>query len=304
MNARRTDGRELRGSMTALVTPFSHGDIDWPRIGPLVDRQIDGGTDWIVVSGTTGESPTLTHTENQRLLEAVLDHAAGRCGVMAGTGSNCTTEAVAATEAAASFGADAALVVAPYYNRPTQDGLFRHYAEIAQATDLPIVLYNVPFRTGVNIENETILRLHDACPNVVAVKDASGKPENATELRGRSEIIVLSGDDSLTWPFLSRGATGVISVISNLWPELMKSLVDAALAGDTASATRFHGRVKVLAEGLGRLGPNPIPIKTAMAFAGLVEEEFRLPLCPLDATARQEIEGILHRSWALEPVAA
>ena len=303
MNANRSNGRELRGSMTAMVTPFTHGEIDWERIGPLVDRQIEGGTDWLVVSGTTGETPTMTHEEDRELLKAVLDHVSGRCHVMAGTGSNCTREAVASTKAAAAIGAEAALVVTPYYNRPTQEGLFRHYVEVAKAADLPIVIYNVPVRTGVSIENETILRLHDARPNIVAVKDAGGKPENATELRTRSDIVVLSGDDSLTWPFMSRGAVGVISVISNLCPDLMKSLVTAALSGDTAAATKAHAKVKDLADALARFGPNPIPIKTAMAIAGLLDDEFRLPLCPLATAARDEIEGILRRHGVLDAVA-
>lgn len=302
MTTRATTSSELRGSMTAMVTPFSCGEVDFARVEALVERQIEAGTDWIVVSGTTGESSTMSAAENQRLLRAVIETAAGRCHVMAGTGSNCTEETMKTTKKAADLGAEAVLVVTPYYNCPTQAGLFRHYFEVAKASTLPLVLYNVPFRTGVNLENDTIVRLADACPTIVAVKDASGKPENATELRSRCGITILSGDDKLTWPFMSRGAVGVISVLGNLCPELMKSLVTAALDGDTAKATAIHAKVESLAEALGTFGPNPIPIKTAMAVAGLLEDEFRLPLCPLDATARTEIESVLHQHNVLEPV--
>jgi 4-hydroxy-tetrahydrodipicolinate synthase len=198
-------------------------------------------------------------------------------------------------------------VVAPYYNRPTPEGLFRHYAKVAESVELPIVLYNVPIRTGVNIVNDVVVRLCESFPNIVAIKDATGNIDNATELRSRCDIAVLSGDDSLTWPFLAVGAVGVISVIANLSPSLMKSLLKAAL-GDpgcgagfkpvsqaNSSALQIHRKVYDLAVGIGRYGPNPIPIKTAMAIAGLVKEEFRLPLCPLDEQARAGVERVLRR---------
>ncbi len=290
----------LRGSMTALVTPFQSGEIDWPCLERLIDRQVEGGTDWLVPLGTTGESPTLTQTERERFLDTVLARAGDNCPVMAGTGSNNTAEAVNRTRQAASAGAHAALVVAPSYNRPTQEGLFRHYAEVAQCADLPIALYNVPARTGVNISNDTVVRLRERYPNIVAIKDATGNVDHVTDLLNRCDITVLSGDDSLTWPFMALGAVGVISVIANLAPSLMKSLVDAGLKGDVTVARNIHRRVYDIAVGIGRYGPNPLPIKTGMAISGLLADEFRLPLCPLTADARTGIEGVLRRHELLE----
>lgn len=284
-----------QGSMTALVTPFRDGEVDWPRLEALVDRQIEGGTDWLAPLGTTGEAPTLTEGEKEKVLERVMATAKGRCPVMAGTGSNSTAATVAHTQRAMSIGVDAALVVAPYYNRPTQEGLYRHFAAVAEAVDLPIVLYNVPARTGVTISNDTIVRLREGFANIVAVKDATGNVEAMSDLSARCDIAVLSGDDSLTWPFMALGAVGVVSVIGNLHPGLMKSLVTAALEGNVAAAVQHHRKVYDLATGIGRYGPNPLPIKTAMAVAGFIEEEFRLPLCPLDADAREGIAGVLHR---------
>lgn len=290
----------MRGSMTALITPFRAGEIDWPCVDKLVDRQIEGGTDWVVPLGTTGESPTLTRAERDKLLNAVIARAAGRCPVMAGTGSNNTADAVNRTKHAASVGANAALVVAPSYNRPTSEGLFRHFARVAESVDLPIVLYNVPARTGVNIDNDVVVRLREDFTNIIAIKDASGNVDNVTDLHGRCDIAVLSGDDSLTWPLMALGAVGVISVIANLAPSLMESLVTAALEGNASDALQIHRKVHDLAVGIGRYGPNPLPIKTAMAINGLIEEEFRLPLCPLDADSRAGIERILRRHEMLE----
>ena len=290
----------MRGSMTALVTPFRGGEIDWPRMDKLVDRQIEGGTDWLVPLGTTGESPTLTRPEREKLLDAVIARAGGRRPVMAGTGSNHTAEAVDRTKHAASVGANAALVVAPSYNRPTSEGLFCHFAAVAESVDLPIVLYNVPARTGVNIDNDVVVRLCKDFTNIIAIKDATGNVDNVTDLHGRCDIAVLSGDDSLTWPLMALGAVGVISVIANLVPSLMKSLVTAALEGNASDALQIHRKVYDLAVGIGRYGPNPLPIKTAMAINGLIEEEFRLPLCPLDADSRAGIERVLRRHEMLE----
>jgi 4-hydroxy-tetrahydrodipicolinate synthase len=281
--------------MTALVTPFRGGEVDWPCLDKLVDRQIEGGTDWLVPLGTTGESPTLSSAERERLLDAVISRAAGRCPVMAGTGSNNTTETVERTRQAASAGVNAALVVTPCYNRPTPDGLFRHFAKVAESVDLPIVLYNVPVRTGVNLDNDTIVGLRKRFPNIVAIKDATGAVNNVTELSSRCDIAVFSGDDVLTWPLLALGGAGVISVVANLVPSLMRSLVDASFRGDTSAALQAHRKVYDLATGLGRFGPNPMPIKTAMALAGLIAEEFRLPLCELDDKARNEIADLLRR---------
>jgi len=304
MTTRFSSSTELRGSMTAMVTPFQEGEIDWPVVDRLVERQIAGGTDWLVPCGTTGESPTLSSDEQERLIERVIARSAGRRPVMAGTGSNSTAEAVRRTRFAASAGADAALIVTPYYNRPTQEGLFRHFAAVAEAVDIPIVLYNVQARTAVHLSNETIARLVERFPNVVALKDASGVVDHVTDLLSRCSITVLCGDDALTWPFISLGAKGVISVLSNLVPEWMKSLVDAGLAGNRESVSAMHRRVYDLAMGLARFGPNPVPIKTAMAIRGLLSEEFRLPLCPLEADARAGVERVLRRHEILERAVA
>lgn len=293
--------QNLRGSMTALVTPFCNGEVHWTRLDTLVERQIAGGTDWLVPCGTTGESPTLTREEHRRVLEAVIARAAGRCPVMAGTGTNSTTETVRRTREAAAAGANAALIVTPYYNRPTPEGLFRHFAKVAESTDLPIVLYNVPIRTGVNIPNDVVVRLRKAFAHVVAIKHATGSVDGVTGLLGECDIAVLSGDDALTWPLMCLGAVGVISVVANLCPSLVESLVAAALEGNHAAGSQYHRKVHDLAEGIGRFGPNPLPIKTAMAIAGLIEEEFRLPLCPLDSQAREGVECVLRRHEILEP---
>jgi len=290
----------LRGAMTALITPFRNGEVDWPRLEALVDRQIEGGTDWLVPLGTTGEAPTLTEEERQKILETVIARVKGRCPVMAGTGTNNTAATVEHTMRAGAMGLDAALVVAPYYNRPTQEGLYRHFAAVAEAVDLPIVLYNVPARTGVIISNDTIVRLREGFANIVALKDATGNLEAMTDLSARCDIAVLSGDDSLTWPFMALGAVGVVSVLANLHPGLMKSLVSAALEGNMAAALLCHRKVYDLATGIGEYGPNPLPIKTAMAVAGLIAEEFRLPLCPLDGEAREGIARVLRRYEILE----
>ena len=281
--------------MTALVTPFREGEVDWARLDALVDRQIDGGTDWLVACGTTAETPTLTRSERVKIVDTVIARAGDRCGVMVGTGSNSTAVSVEQSREAAAAGAAAVLVVAPYYNRPTAKGLFRHFAKVAEAVDLPIVLYNVPKRTGVSITNDTVVRLRQSFPHIAALKHATGSVDGVTELLGRCDITVLSGDDALTWPLMAIGAVGVISVISNLTPSLIKSQVDVVLAGDYAAARNYHRRVYDLAVEIGRFGPNPIPIKTAMAVAGLLEEEFRLPLCPMDNEARAELERVLQR---------
>ena len=295
-------GFELRGAMTALVTPFRGGPVDLATLDKLVDRQVEGGTDWVVPCGTTGESPTLSHDEHDKVIEAVLARVAGRCGVLAGTGSNSTAEAIRLTKHAQAAGVDAAMLVAPYYNRPNAEGLYRHFAAVADATDLPLVLYNVPGRTAVAIPNSVVVRLREAYPHIVAIKHATGSVSGVTELLGECDIVVLSGDDSLTWPLMALGAVGVVSVLGNLLPELMKSLVEAALAGDARVALEHHRRVHDLAEGIGAFGPNPLPIKTAMAMAGLIEEEFRLPLCPLPAKDRTGIDKVLRRATVLEPV--
>lgn len=290
--------------MTALITPFSGGDIDWTCLHRLVERQIAAGTDWLVPCGTTGESPTLTADEHDRLIDAVIAQSAGRRPVMPGTGTNSTAESVRRTRAAAAAGADAVLIVAPYYNRPTEEGLYRHYAAIADAADIPIVIYNVPYRTGVSIPNDVVVRLRQQYSHVVALKHATGSVDGVTDLLDRCDIIVLSGDDNLTWPLMALGARGVISVLANLRPGLMKSLVEAALSGNLAAARNHHRDVCTLASALARFGPNPVPIKTAMAASGLCRDEFRLPLCALEPSAKAALERALRRSPEPEPALA
>jgi 4-hydroxy-tetrahydrodipicolinate synthase len=285
----------FQGTFTALVTPFSGRDVDWASLDKLVDAQLEAGIDGVVPCGTTGESPTLTHDEHSRVIEAVVKRVGGRCKVIAGSGSNATQEAVFRTRHAAGAGADGALLVAPYYNRPTQEGLYRHYMTIAEAADIPIVLYNVPFRCGVDIHNDTVVRLREGCANIVAIKDASGDVNRSADLANRSDISVLSGDDSLTLPMMVHGAVGVISVVSNLVPAWMKEMVDAAAAGDFVRARSLHRRVCILADELTSFGPNPIPIKSAMALRDMVSDEFRLPMCSLDEESRGRLNELLKR---------
>jgi len=301
----------LRGAMTALVTPFREGAVDVAALTTLIERQVEGGIDWLVPCGTTGESPTLidwlvpcgttgesptlTAAECDQVLAVVLKHAGGRCGVLAGAGTNNTIATIERCRRAADAGVHAVMLVAPYYNRPPQEGLYRHYATIAEAVDLPIVLYNVPTRTGVKIAVDTVVRLRQQFGHIVAIKDATGELDGVTELLSRCDITVLSGDDTLTWPMLSVGAEGVISVISNLCPSLVKSMVDDATGAGQREGLSLHRRLFDLAAGIGRFGSNPLPIKTALALRGLIAEEFRLPLCPLPGEARAAIEQVLRR---------
>jgi 4-hydroxy-tetrahydrodipicolinate synthase len=241
--------------------------------------------------GTTGESPTLSHEEHERVIAVVVEAAAGRAKVLAGTGSNSTTEAIRLTRYAARAGADGALLVAPYYNRPNQEGLYRHFAAIAECVDLPMVLYNIPARTGRNVEPETVERLAALGP-IVAVKEAAGSLDQVSELLVRTNLTILSGDDSLTLPMLSVGAEGVVSVAANLVPRDVIALIEAYQRGEVAEARQRHARLFPLCRDLLGLAPNPIPIKTALALLGRASGELRLPLCPLD----EHSLGILRRS--------
>lgn len=285
----------FRGTYTALVTPHRDGEVDWPALDELVDRQIVAGVDGVVPCGSTGESATLTHDEHDRVVDAVISRVASRCKILAGAGSNNTTEAIRLARHAAEAGADGALLVTPYYNRPTQEGLFRHYSAIAESVDLPLVLYNVPIRCGVDLQNDTVIRLAERYSNIVALKDASGGVDRVSDLSQRSDIDVLCGDDSLTLAMMTLGAVGVISVIANLDPAGMKALVDFAAAGEFEQARRCHRKVCGLADEIGCFGPNPLPIKTAMAAKGWIADEFRLPMCSLDADRRTKIESILRK---------
>jgi 4-hydroxy-tetrahydrodipicolinate synthase len=279
-----TKGRTFAGCTVALVTPFRDGAVDEAGLRRLVEWHIEQGTPVLSPVGTTGESPTLSHEEHERVIALVVEAVAGRAKVMAGTGSNSTAEAIRLTRFAARAGADAALSVAPYYNRPNQEGLYRHFAMIAESVDLPIVLYNIPARTGRNVEPETVERLGKLGP-IVAVKEASGSLDQVSELVARTDLTILSGDDSLTLPMLSVGAEGVVSVVGNLVPRDVAAMVEAYRSGRVDEARRWHARLFPLGRDLLSLAPNPIPVKAALALLGRCGAEVRLPLCPLDETA-------------------
>ena len=283
----------FKGSMVALVTPFKDGQVDFKTLDALVDFHIEAGTDVIVPCGTTGESPTLTHEENNAIIAAVVKRAKGRIPVVGGTGSNSTSEAVAMTRAARDNGADGSLQVAPYYNRPTQEGLFQHFAAIAREVDFPHILYNIPGRCSVEISVETLVRLREACPNIVAVKHATGSMDGASDLLGRCDLAVISGDDSMTLPLMAVGGVGVISVLANIIPKDVKAMTDAALAGDWDKAREWHRKMFTLARSMLTLEVNPIPIKTAMAMKGMVAEEFRLPMTPIAPAHRDKLADAL-----------
>ena len=283
----------FRGSITALITPFRDGELDEAALHALVETQIRSGISGLVPCGTTGETPTLSEQEQDRVIRTVVEQAAGRVPIIAGTGGNDTTRAIARTRRARELGADAALVVVPYYNKPTQEGLYCHFAAIAAGADLPLVLYNVPGRTGVNMSPETVLRLAEV-PGVVGIKEASGNLDQVSQIVGGAPegFCVLSGDDSLTLPILSVGGTGVISVVANLVPRAMADLTAAALAGDLATARTIHCRLFPLCRAM-FLDNNPIAVKTAAGLLGLCADEVRLPLTPMSPANRRLLEAAL-----------
>jgi 4-hydroxy-tetrahydrodipicolinate synthase len=283
-----TKGRFFAGCTVALVTPFRDGEVDEAALRRLVEWHIAQGTPVLSPVGTTGESPTLTHEEHERVIAIVVETAAGRAKVVAGTGSNSTAEAIRLTRFAARAGVDGSLQVAPYYNRPNQEGLYRHFAAVAECSDLPLVLYNVPSRTGRNIEPETVERLAAIGP-IVAVKEAAGSLDQVSELIGRTNLTILSGDDSLTLPMLAIGGEGVVSVVANLVPRDVIALIEAFKEGRLAEAREHHKRLFPLSRDLLALAPNPMPVKTALAILGRGNGEMRLPLCPLDERAREAL---------------
>lgn len=272
----------FEGAHTALVTPFRNNRLDEAAFTQLIENQIANGITGIVPVGTTGESPTLSHEEHHRVIELAVQVAAGRCKVIAGTGSNSTDEAISLTVEAEKAGADAALIVSPYYNKPSQEGLFRHFKAIADATKLPIVLYSIPGRAGIEIGVETVRRLAAACPNIVAIKEAGGSVDRVSQLRQvlPAGFEILSGDDALTLPFIAAGAVGVISVASNIIPREVVNLVAATLAGNPTQARALHERWYPLFRDL-FVEVNPVPIKTALAMQGRIALEIRLPLCEM-----------------------
>ena len=284
----------FRGTFTALVTPFRDGKIDVPAFEKLIESQIAAGISGVVAVGTTGESPTLSHDEREQVILLAVEIARGRCQVLAGTGSYSTSEAIAATAAAEKMGVDGALIVAPYYNKPSQEGLFRHFRAIAQATRLRIMLYNIPGRCGVDINASTVERLASECSNIVSIKEASGSVERVSDLRGRmpEAFTILSGDDGLTLPFMAAGAVGVVSVASNLLPSEVCALVRAVESGDLEGARKIHRRLSGIFKDL-FIEPNPVPVKTALAWRGLMSSEVRLPLCEMTAANEKRLRETL-----------
>ena len=282
----------IQGAMVALVTPFRGSRVDWASLGRLVEFQIAGGIEAIVPCGTTGESPTLSHTEHDKIVEFVVEKSAGRVPVIAGTGSNSTAEAVRLTSRARSAGADACLIVNPYYNKPTQHGIFAHVAKIAEV-GLPVVLYNHPGRTGVELTPETIAKMYDRIEMVVAVKDATGNLDSASAVAAACDIDIVSGNDSLTLGICSVGGTGVISVLANILPGEVRKLTDSAAGGDMAAASAQHRKLFPLFKVMDAQ-TNPIPNKAALAMVGMITEELRLPLSPLSERYRSRLAELLN----------
>jgi 4-hydroxy-tetrahydrodipicolinate synthase len=272
----------FQGTFTALVTPFRNVGLDLAALEKLIEAQIAGGVTGLVAVGTTAESPTLTHNEKHEIIARTIKVANSRCKVIAGTGTNSTRDTIDATKFAEKAGADGALLVAPYYNKPSQEGLFRHFKAVADATPLPVILYNIPGRCSVDILPDTVVRLAESCRNIVSNKEASGSVDRVAELRRRlpKEFTILSGDDGLTLPFMSVGAVGVVSVASNLYPSEVCALVRACESGDFKSAENLQRKMGKLFKDL-FIEPNPVPTKTALGWRGVMSAEVRLPLCEM-----------------------
>jgi 4-hydroxy-tetrahydrodipicolinate synthase len=289
------------GTYTAIVTPFKNGQIDAAALERLIKSQIKGGVDGIVPVGTTGESPTVNYEEHLEIIALSVKFAAGKIKVLAGTGGNSTSEAIYLTKEAEHAGADGSLQVAPYYNKPTQEGLFQHFREIARTTSLPIVLYSVPSRCAVEIGVDTVKRLAQACKNIVGIKEAGGNVDRVSQLRAAlgSSFEIVSGDDALTLPFMAVGAQGVISVASNVAPREVSQMVKAFAAGQTKKALQLHQKLYPLFRDL-FIETNPVPVKAALAMMGIVEEEYRLPLVPMSAENRKTLRASLKASGILK----
>jgi 4-hydroxy-tetrahydrodipicolinate synthase len=284
----------FRGTFTALVTPFRDDRIDVSAFEQLIETQIAAGITGIVAIGTTGESPTLSHDEREQAIHVAVAKTNKRCLVLAGTGSNSTQHAIADTKLAEKLGVDAALLVAPYYNKPSQEGLFRHFKAICDATSLPIMLYNIPGRCSVDIVPDTVVRLAKECRNIVSIKEASGSVERVGELRRHlpDTFTILSGDDSLTLPFMAVGAAGVVSVASNLFPSEVCALARACESGDLKSAEKLHRKLLPLFKDL-FIEPNPVPVKTALGWRGGMSPKVRLPLCEMSEANQARLRKTL-----------
>ena len=282
------------GTYTAIVTPFKNGQLDAPALERLIRLQIKAGVDGIVPVGTTGESPTVDYEEHLEIIALTVKFAAGRVKVLAGTGANSTSEAVYLTREAEKIGADGSLQVAPYYNKPTPEGLFQHFREIAHATRLPILLYSIPGRCGVEIGVETVRRLARECKNIIGIKEAGGSCDRVSQLRAAlgPKFIIMSGDDSLTLPFLAVGADGVISVASNVIPRQVAAMVAAFQRGQIRKAAQLHAKLYPLFKDL-FIETNPVPVKAALAMLGLIAEEYRLPLVPMSTVNRAKLRATL-----------
>jgi 4-hydroxy-tetrahydrodipicolinate synthase len=283
----------FQGAIVAIVTPFKNGQVDEAALRDLIEFQIANGTDGIVPCGTTGESPTLTHEEHDRVIEITIDAVKKRVPVIAGTGSNNTTEALRLTKHACDAGADGALIVCPYYNRPTQEGLYQHFKTIAESVPIPIIPYNIPSRTGVNLMPEMVAKLAKI-KNIVGIKEASGSITQMSDIINLcdDDFAVLSGDDIFTLPLMAMGGAGVISTVSNVAPADMAGLVDAFAAGDMARAKSFHRKMSPLIETL-FIEVNPIPVKAALALMGKIEYEYRLPLCKMAEANFEKLKKIM-----------
>ena len=281
------------GAMVALITPFQNGDIDFRTLDELIDFQLENSIDGIVPIGTTGESPTLSHEEHKKVIKRVVKAVSGQVPVIAGAGSNSTAEAIELTAFSKKVGADATLQVCPYYNKPTQEGFYQHFKAIAEEVDLPIVLYNIPGRCGgTGLAPETVARLAEV-ENIVAIKEATGKLDMASEIANLCDITIVSGDDSLTLPIASVGGKGVISVVANIVPADVKAMTDLILDGDFVSARKWHNKLFGLSKNLLSLATNPIPIKAAMAMLNMASEELRLPMTPMGETKKAALKQTL-----------
>lgn len=287
------------GAMTALITPFRDGQVDFDTLDELIEFQIEGGIDGIVPVGTTGECPTLSHDEHKKVIERVVKTVAGQVPVIAGAGSNSTAEAIELTAFAKKIGADATLQVDPYYNKPTQEGFYQHFKAIAEEVDLPIILYDIPGRCGAGMTVDTIVRLSEI-ENIVGIKDATGQMDHVSEIATRCNMTILSGDDSMTLPIAAVGGKGVISVVSNVAPADVKALTDAILESDFATALKWHKKLYALSKGMLSLATNPIPVKAAMAMLNLADEEMRLPLVPMEESKKAQLRKTLQEYGLLK----
>jgi len=287
-----TRSEDFSGLTVAMITPFRDGQVDIEALQRNVEFQIAAGTTCVCPVGTTGECPTLSHPEHERVIAAVVEAAAGRIKVMAGTGSNSTEEALRLTRWAAKRGADAALVVAPYYNKPTQEGFFQHFKVLAEAVEIPICVYNIPGRTGKNIDPDTIIRMADV-PNITMVKEASGSMDATSQILAKTDLTILSGDDSLTLPLMSLGGRGVVSVVGNIVPKDVIGMLRAFDAGNLAEARCLHYKLFPLCRDMLGLSTNPIPIKAAMEILRLDTGDLRMPLTRLSQAEQEKLRKTL-----------